>query len=72
MRVAMISSTSRDLPDHRLEVMKACQKKDFTPQWMEILPAGKSPMEASMSLLEGADVYIGIFAHRYGDVWRRI
>jgi hypothetical protein len=35
----MISSTARDLPDHRKEVMDACLRQGMFPVMMEYLPA---------------------------------
>ncbi len=67
--VAVISSTARDLPDHRKEVMDACHRATCDYVWMETLPASNDDaVAASMKLVDRADVYIGIFAHRYGYV----
>ena len=35
----MISSTARDLPEHRQEVMDACLRQGMFPIMMEHLPA---------------------------------
>jgi hypothetical protein len=35
----MISSTSLDLPEHRKQVIEACQRMDFFPEAIEHLPA---------------------------------
>jgi hypothetical protein len=37
--IVMISSTARDLPDHRQKVMDACIRQDMFPTMMEHLPA---------------------------------
>lgn len=67
--VAMISSTVRDLPDHRDQAMRACLDAGFFPTMMESLPAKDADaIAASLQMVDGADVYIGIFAHRYGHV----
>ncbi len=66
---AMISSTIRDLPDHREQAKDACLRTSFFPVMMEQSPA--SPRDAvteSLRLVESAPVYIGIYAHRYGFV----
>ena len=67
--IAMISSTARDLPEHRDQVRDACLARKLFPIMMEHLPA--SPAEAaqvSTSMVDQADVYLGVFAHRYGYV----
>ncbi len=67
--VVMISSTARDLPEHRREVMAACLAHDFQPRMMEHLPASDADaIEASLRLVDEAAVYLGLFAHRYGHV----
>jgi formylglycine-generating enzyme required for sulfatase activity len=64
---AVISSTARDLPEHRAEVMAACQGQDVLPKMMEQLPASDADaIEESLALVDAADIYIGIFALRYG------
>ena len=66
--VVMISSTARDLPEHRKEVLAACQSHDFVPKMMEYLPAGDAnAIQASLALVNEADLYIGVFAFRYGQ-----
>lgn len=66
---AMISSTSLDLPEHRKEVLDACSRMGVTPLMMEHLPAlDADAIEASIDLVNQADIYIGIFAHRYGYI----
>ncbi|HMK80449.1 MAG TPA: DUF4062 domain-containing protein [Xanthobacteraceae bacterium] len=69
-RTVMISSTARDLPEHRQEVRLACERADFAPHdMMENLPAlNADAIKASLDMVERADVYIGIFAYRYGYV----
>ncbi|MCB9288087.1 MAG: DUF4062 domain-containing protein [Lewinellaceae bacterium] len=66
---AMISSTARDLPEHRKEALDACLRQSTAPLMMEHLPASdEEAIGASLKLVEEADIYIGIFAHRYGYV----
>ena len=72
-KTAMISSTSLDLPEHRQHVMDACQRMGVTPIMMEHLPASDDPalqaaINKSLGMVNEADIYIGIFAHRYGWV----
>lgn len=68
-RDAVISSTARDLPQHRDKVKEACIHARFFPHMMEHLPASdEDAVEASKRLVDRADVYIGIFAGRYGHV----
>ncbi|MBL8160586.1 MAG: DUF4062 domain-containing protein [Anaerolineae bacterium] len=65
----MISSTARDLPDHRAQVSIAIQKSSMYPLWMETLPAlDADAIKASLDMVDKAEIYIGIFAHRYGYV----
>ena len=67
--VAIISSTARDLPEHRKHVMDACHRCTCDYVWMETLPASDDDaVKVSMDLVDKADLYIGIFAHRYGYV----
>lgn len=64
-----ISSTALDLPEHRREVMGACLSLDCAPKMMEHLPAvDADAIQASLDLVDQADVYVGIFAYRYGNV----
>jgi len=69
-RVVMISSTARDLPKHRDQVRLACERAGFEPrEMMENLPAlNKDAVEASLRMVEQADIYLGILAYRYGTV----
>jgi tetratricopeptide (TPR) repeat protein len=65
----MISSTARDLPDHRKEVMEACLRQGMFPMMMENLPAlDAEAISASIALVDETDIYVGVFAHRYGYV----
>lgn len=65
----MISSTARDLPEHRKELVEACLRQDAFPLRMEDLPANSDEAAAaSIKMVEGADIYIGVFANRYGYV----
>jgi tetratricopeptide (TPR) repeat protein len=66
----MISSTARDLPEHREQVRLACERAGFAPHdMMEHLTAlNADAIDASLNMVAEADVYIGIFAYRYGYV----
>jgi len=66
-KIAMISSTSVDLPEHRPEVRDACLREGYFPDMMESLPARDADaIRVSLEMVDRADVYIGIFAWRYG------
>ena len=65
----MISSTARDLPEHRREVMDACLRQSFFPVMMEHLPASDDDaIQESMQMVDEAQIYLGILAFRYGYV----
>jgi hypothetical protein len=65
----MVSSTVLDLPDHRREVREACLRQDMFPLMMESLPASDADaIGVSLSMVDRADVYVGVFAHRYGYI----
>src|SRR5690348_8372018 len=68
-KTVMISCTARDLPEHRKEVLDACLRQGMFPLMMEHLPASDSEaITASLKMVDDADIYLGIFAHRYGYV----
>ncbi len=64
----MISSTSLDLPEHRQQVMDAILRMGHHPLAMEHGSAMSDSDAISMSLdmVDKADLYVGIFAERYG------
>jgi tetratricopeptide (TPR) repeat protein len=66
----MVSSTARDLPEHREKVMHACLRLGmFHPEMMEHLSAmDADAVEASLRMVEKADIYLGVFGFRYGYV----
>ncbi|HEY1048850.1 MAG TPA: DUF4062 domain-containing protein, partial [Prosthecobacter sp.] len=69
---AMISSTSYDLPQHRAEVREACLAAGVFPLDMKYLPnRDASGAAVSLEMVDKADIYIGIFAWRYGSVPKR-
>jgi hypothetical protein len=68
-KTAMISSTSVDLPDHRREAMDACLHQGIRPIAMEHLPARDADaIRVSLEMVDEADIYIGIYAWRYGYI----
>jgi uncharacterized protein DUF4062 len=65
----MISSTALDLPEHRKEVQDACLRQGMFPEMMEHLPASDAEaISKSLEMVDEANIYVGIFAHRYGYV----
>jgi len=68
-KVAMISSTSLDLPEHRQQAIDACLRQSIFPKAMEYLPARDADaIRVSTEMVDKADIYIGIYAWRYGHV----
>src|SRR5438552_4126981 len=68
-KTVMVSSTARDLPEHRKEVLDACLRQGMFPIMMEHLPASDSDAIAeSLRMVDQADIYLGVFAHRYGYI----
>ncbi|MDQ3917536.1 MAG: DUF4062 domain-containing protein [Acidobacteriota bacterium] len=66
---AMISSTALDLPRHRELVHKACLDAGVFPIGMEQIPARDATgIDASLGMVDEADIYIGVYAFRYGWV----
>jgi tetratricopeptide (TPR) repeat protein len=66
----MISSTSFDLPDHRKAVIDAVIRAECFPLAMEHGTAlsASDAVRYSLELVDRADVYLGVFGHRYGYV----
>lgn len=70
--VAMVSSTARDLPEYRKQVMDAWSRSRVFAKMMEHLPAQDADaVKVSLEMVDKSDIYIGIFAHRYGYVPKR-
>jgi HEAT repeat protein len=68
-RVAMVSSTVLDLPEHRVQVRDACLRAGFHPKMQEYgHAADRTAIEVSLRMVEEADVYLGILGTRYGTV----
>jgi len=69
VKIAMISSTVRDLPEHRERVRDACLRQEFVPSMMENWPSMDADgVTASLEKVEKADVYIGVFGFLYSFV----
>src|SRR5215831_19187715 len=69
MKKVMISSTAIDLPEHRDLVKGACLRQGMFPIMMEHLPASDADAIAeSLRMVNEADIYLGIFAYRYGYI----
>jgi len=69
IRKVVVSSTVLDLPVHREKVRDACLKLRLFPLMMEHLPATSGDaIRESRRLVNEANIYVGVFAHRYGFV----
>jgi tetratricopeptide (TPR) repeat protein len=69
MKTVFISSTSRDLAEYRAAAIEICLRMGYTPIAMEYfsaMPVGAT--KGSLQKLDTADLYVGIFAHRYGYI----
>ncbi len=68
-KTAMISSTALDLPEHRKQVAEACTRLGIFTRPMELLPARDADaIKVSLEMVDEADLYIGIYAWRYGHI----
>jgi hypothetical protein len=64
----MISSTARDLPEHRKMVEDACLRMGMFPVMMERLRASASDaVKESIRMVNEAELYVLILAHKYGS-----
>ncbi|MBZ0300477.1 MAG: tetratricopeptide repeat protein [Anaerolineae bacterium] len=69
MTKVFIGSTSRDLEDYRKAAIDTCLSLDLQPVAMEHFPAmGVGATEGSKRKVDEADLYVGIFAYRYGYI----
>lgn len=65
----MVSSTSRDLGEHRRNVGDIITRMQFVPRIMDLdATTGKDGITYSLDLVDEADIYILILAFRYGHV----
>ncbi len=68
-RVVMLSSTVLDLERHREKARDACLACGCRPEMMENLTAmGGDAIDASLALVDRAEVYLGVFGFRRGYV----
>src|SRR5690349_2905580 len=64
-----ISSTGKDLADYREAAVEVCNRLRMVPIAMEFFEAmGIGATSGSKEKLNRAEVYVGIFAHRYGYI----
>src|ERR671919_155143 len=69
MTNVLISSTGWDLADHRRAAIEVCNRLEFVPKAMEYFPAmPQGPTEGSLLRFSDGDVYVGIFAGKYGTI----
>jgi hypothetical protein len=69
MTKVFISSTSMDLDAYRQVANEECNRLGLVPIDMKYFPAtGKGATEGSKRKLNDADLYVGIFAYRYGHI----
>jgi hypothetical protein len=69
MKRVFISSTSRDLGAYRKKAIEICNRMDLHPIAMEFFEAmSAGATEGSLRKMENTDLYIGIFAYRYGYI----
>jgi len=69
IRSVFISSTGKDLKDYREAAEEICKRRHLFPVAMEYFEAmGVGATEGSKRKLDEADVYVGIYAHRYGFI----
>ncbi|WEV74241.1 DUF4062 domain-containing protein [Bifidobacterium sp. ESL0798] len=63
-----VSSTSKDLKDHRAKVLSALQGRDLIPVGMEQFSSSGTPQEQYIrQQLQDSDLVVLILAGRYGD-----
>ncbi|MBI5931913.1 MAG: DUF4062 domain-containing protein [Chloroflexi bacterium] len=63
----MISGTREDLQDHLAKAKIAVEQFGAYALVMENMPASPNDaITASLKMVDDADIYVGIFAHRYG------
>ncbi|MBZ0304126.1 MAG: DUF4062 domain-containing protein [Anaerolineae bacterium] len=68
-RDVFISSTTRDLEQHRQTTRDAVWRASLFPLMMERdFATMEDPVDYSLRLVEDAEIYVGIFALRYGYV----
>ena len=66
---AFLSSTYKNLIEHRSAAVVALQRLGQEAGYMEVFGArAEEPLQACFSEIEACDVFIGIYAHRYGFI----
>lgn len=69
MTKVFISSTGLDLQEYRQAAINVCNELGIIPLAMEFFEAmGDGATVGSKRKLDDADLYVGIFAHRYGYI----
>jgi Domain of unknown function (DUF4062) len=69
VKKVMISSTANDLPEHRDLVKDACLRQGMFPVMMEHMAAvDANAIDESLRIVNEAEIYLGIFAYRYGYI----
>ena len=64
-----LSSTYEDLKDYRTAVVQALRKAGYDVKTMEdYVAADKRPVDKCLADVAEADIYVGVFAFRYGYV----
>jgi tetratricopeptide (TPR) repeat protein len=64
-----ISSTYKDLVDYRAAAIRAVEGTSYQAVKMEVFGArADEPLQACLKEVEASDLFIGIYAHRYGYV----
>lgn len=64
-----ISSTYKDLIDYRAAAIRAVEGTNYQAVKMEVFGArAEEPLDACLNEIENSDLFIGIYAHRYGHV----
>jgi hypothetical protein len=64
-----LSSTSADLKAHRIATTEALERLGSQVDRMEVFGArANDPTQASLKDLEQSELFVGIYAHRYGYI----
>lgn len=68
-RKVFLSSTFIDLKEYREAAVAACQRVGLLPVYMEsFLPDSRDAVAFCKAKVEEADLFLGLYAHRYGYV----